>query len=158
MWLKRFGLFVWSPLFHRKFSSLAYLGSWRSTNHGLWYESTLLNTINCCPCSIFLVQHLYMGRSPPVFTEMRVLHQTTDDDHLVLELGMNFRTADDMSAILAVKLSKRLGFGMRAKLHLMRMHVEGKVLIGVKFLRHWPFLVLVHVYINLETFFNVFLF
>ncbi|CAL5411848.1 unnamed protein product [Camellia sinensis] len=26
--------------------------------------------------------HLYMGRSPPVFTEMRVLHQTTDDDHL----------------------------------------------------------------------------
>ncbi|KAL7218521.1 hypothetical protein ACSBR2_011728 [Camellia fascicularis] len=87
-----------------------------------------------------VVQHLYMGRSPPVFTEMRVLHQTTDDDHLVLELGMNFRTADDMSAILAVKLSKRLGFGMRAKLHLMGMHVEGKVLIGVKFLRHWPFL------------------
>ncbi|CAL5393103.1 unnamed protein product [Camellia sinensis] len=70
--------------------------------------------------------HLYMGRSPPVFTEMRVLHQTTDDDHLVLGLGMNFRTADDMSAILAVKLSKRLGFGMRAKLHLMGMHVEGK--------------------------------
>ncbi|XP_028124101.1 uncharacterized protein LOC114321156 [Camellia sinensis] len=74
-----------------------------------------------------VVQHLYMGRSPPVFTEMRVLHQTTDDDHLVLELGMNFRTADDMSAILAVKLSKRLGFGMREKLHLMGMHVEGKM-------------------------------
>ncbi|CAL5392214.1 unnamed protein product [Camellia sinensis] len=49
-----------------------------------------------------------MGRSPPVFTEMRVLHQTTDDDHLVLELGMNFRTADDMSAILAVKLSMNI--------------------------------------------------
>ncbi|KAI7982119.1 C2 domain-containing protein [Camellia lanceoleosa] len=75
-----------------------------------------------------VVQHLYMGRSPPVFTEMRVLHQTTDDDHLVLELGMNFRTADDRSAILAVKLSKRLGFRMRAKLHLMGMHVEGKVI------------------------------
>ncbi|KAK2997747.1 hypothetical protein RJ639_026304 [Escallonia herrerae] len=87
-----------------------------------------------------VVQHLYMGRSPPMFTEMRVLHQSTGDDHLVFELGMNFRTADDMSAILAVKLRKRLGFGMWAKLHLMGMHVEGKVLVGVKFLRRWPFL------------------
>ncbi|CAL5428763.1 unnamed protein product [Camellia sinensis] len=50
-----------------------------------------------------------------------------------------------MSAILAVKLSKRLGFGMREKLHLMGMHVEGKVLIGVKFHRHWPFLGLLRV-------------
>ncbi|KAL6975558.1 acetolactate synthase [Sarracenia purpurea var. burkii] len=86
------------------------------------------------------VQHLYLGRSPPLFTEMRVLRQSNDDDHLVLELGVNFRTADDMSAILSVKLRKRLGFGMRTKLHLMGMHVEGKVLIGVKFIRHWPFL------------------
>ena len=45
----------------------------------------------------------------------------------VLELGINVHTADDMSAILAVKLRKRLGFGMWAKLHLMGMHVEGKV-------------------------------
>lgn len=47
----------------------------------------------------------------------------------VLELGMNFLTADDMSAILAVKLRRRLGFGMNAKLHLTGMHVEGKVQI-----------------------------
>lgn len=40
---------------------------------------------------------------------------------------MNFRTADDMSAILGVKLRKRLGFGMWTKLHLLGMHVEGKV-------------------------------
>jgi hypothetical protein len=40
---------------------------------------------------------------------------------------MNFLTADDMSAILAVKLRKRLGFGMTAKLHITGMHVEGKV-------------------------------
>lgn len=45
----------------------------------------------------------------------------------VLGLGMNFLTADDMSAILAVKLRRRLGFGMWAKLHLTGMHVEGKV-------------------------------
>ncbi|KAJ7981942.1 C2 domain containing protein [Quillaja saponaria] len=86
------------------------------------------------------VQHLYLGRNPPMFTEIRVIRQCTDDDHLVLELGMNFLSADDMSAILAVKLRKRLGFGMCAKLHITGMHVEGKVLIGVKFLQGWPFL------------------
>ncbi|KAL5564702.1 hypothetical protein UlMin_027866 [Ulmus minor] len=86
------------------------------------------------------VQHLYLGRNPPMFTEIRVLPQSTDGDHLVLELGMNFLSADDMSAILAVKLRNRLGFGMWAKLHVTGMHVEGKVLIGVKFLREWPFL------------------
>lgn len=45
---------------------------------------------------------------------------------------MNFLSADDMSAILAVKLRKRLGFGMWAKLHITGMHVEGKVW-------HWNF-------------------
>ncbi|KAH7845868.1 hypothetical protein Vadar_006863 [Vaccinium darrowii] len=29
---------------------------------------------------------------------------------------------------------------MWAKLSLLGMHVEGKVLVGVKFLWHWPFL------------------
>ncbi|KAK7335043.1 hypothetical protein VNO80_26813 [Phaseolus coccineus] len=86
-----------------------------------------------------VVQQLYLGRNPPLFTEIRVLRQT-EDDHLVLELGMNFLTADDMSAILAVKLRKRLGFGMWAKLHITGMHIEGKILVGVKFLPTWPFL------------------
>ncbi|KAB2043748.1 hypothetical protein ES319_D01G040200v1 [Gossypium barbadense] len=87
-----------------------------------------------------VVQHLYLGRNPPLITEVRVLRECSDDDHLVLELGMNFLTADDMSAILAVKLRKRLGFGMWAKLHVTGMHVEGKVLVGVKFIRKWPFI------------------
>ncbi|TQD85531.1 hypothetical protein C1H46_028897 [Malus baccata] len=87
-----------------------------------------------------VVQHLYLGRNAPILTDMRVVRQSTDDDHLVLELGLNFLTADDMIAILAVKLRKRLGFGMWAKLNITGMHVEGKVLIGVKFLRRWPFL------------------
>ncbi|KAK9078189.1 hypothetical protein SSX86_002246 [Deinandra increscens subsp. villosa] len=86
------------------------------------------------------VQNLYMGRSPPMITEMRVCRQSTGDDHLVLELGLNFKTADDMSAILAAKLTKRLGFGMSAKMHITGMHVEGKVLVGIKFLPKWPFL------------------
>lgn len=87
-----------------------------------------------------VVQHLYLGRNPPLFTEIRVLRDSTEDDHLVLELGLNFLTADDMSAILAAKLRKRLGFGIVAKMHLTGMHVEGKVLVGVKFLRSWPFI------------------
>ncbi|XP_058101109.1 C2 domain-containing protein At1g53590-like isoform X2 [Magnolia sinica] len=83
---------------------------------------------------------MYLGRNPPVFTEIRVIGQSVDDDHLVMELGMSFLSADDMSATLAVKLRKRLGFGMWAKMHITGMHVEGKVLVGVKFLRQWPFL------------------
>ncbi|XP_065861643.1 C2 domain-containing protein At1g53590-like isoform X2 [Euphorbia lathyris] len=87
-----------------------------------------------------VVQHMYLGRTPPMFTDMRVLRQFTGDDHLVLELGMSLCTADDMSAVLAIKLRRRLGFGMWTKLHITSMHVEGKVLVGVKFLSHWPFL------------------
>ncbi|XP_071727144.1 C2 domain-containing protein At1g53590-like [Rutidosis leptorrhynchoides] len=87
-----------------------------------------------------VIQTLYLGRCPPIFTEMRVCRQSTGDDHLVLELGMNFRSADDMNAILEVKLTKRLGFGMWTKMHLTGIHVEGKVLVGVKFLPKWPFI------------------
>ncbi|CAA6671268.1 unnamed protein product [Spirodela intermedia] len=72
-----------------------------------------------------VVQHLYLGRSPPAFTDIRVVHPSADDDHLVLELGMNFLSADDMSSVLAVKLRKRLGFGIWAKLHVTGIHVEG---------------------------------
>lgn len=87
-----------------------------------------------------VVQHLYLGRSPPMFTDIRVLCESTDDDHLLLELGLNFLAADDMSAVIAVKLRKRLGFGIWAKMHVKGMRVEGKVLVGVKFIQHWPFI------------------
>ncbi|GAA0149233.1 hypothetical protein LIER_36891 [Lithospermum erythrorhizon] len=86
------------------------------------------------------VQHLYLGRSPPMFTEMRVLSEPGEDDHLVLELGMSFVTAGDMSSLLAIKLRKALGLGMVAKLHLLGLHIEGKVLVGVKFIRKWPYI------------------
>ncbi|CAM0145471.1 unnamed protein product [Urochloa decumbens] len=86
------------------------------------------------------VQELYMGRNPPMFISMRVLPETSDDDHLVLELGMNFLSAEDMSAVLAMQLHKSVGLGMTANMHLTSMHVEGKILVGVKFVRSWPFL------------------
>ena len=30
-----------------------------------------------------VVEHLYLGRNPPMITEMRILRESTDDDHLV---------------------------------------------------------------------------
>ncbi|PUZ37339.1 hypothetical protein GQ55_9G111700 [Panicum hallii var. hallii] len=86
------------------------------------------------------VQELYMGRNPPMFTSMRVLPETSDDDHLVLELGMNFLSAEDTSVVLAMQLHKSVGLGITANMHLTSMHVEGKILVGVKFVRSWPFL------------------
>lgn len=44
-----------------------------------------------------------------------------------MEMGMNFLAADDMKTILAVKLRKRLGFGIWAKMHVTGMHIEGRV-------------------------------
>lgn len=86
------------------------------------------------------IQSLYLGRNPPMFTDIRVVSQSTDDDHLVLELRMNFLAADDMDARMAVQLRKRLGFGITANMHITGMHIEGKVLVGVRFLRQWPFI------------------
>ncbi|KAG6483372.1 C2 domain-containing protein At1g53590-like [Zingiber officinale] len=87
-----------------------------------------------------VMQHIYLGRTPPMFTDIRILQESADDDHLVLKLGMNFLSADDMSAKLAVQLRKRLGFGITTMMHITGMQVEGKVLVGVKFLRQWPFI------------------
>ncbi|KAL0906200.1 hypothetical protein M5K25_024674 [Dendrobium thyrsiflorum] len=87
-----------------------------------------------------VVEHLYLGRNPPMFTDIRVLGQSSDDDHLVLELGMSFLSAKDMNAIVSVQLRKTLGLGIWTNIHLTGMHVEGKVLVGVKFLRQWPFI------------------
>ncbi|KAF3328830.1 C2 domain-containing protein [Carex littledalei] len=86
------------------------------------------------------VKKLYMGRSPPMLTDMRVLQESSDGDHLVMELGMNFLAADDMSVVLQATLRKRIGLGIPANMHITGMHVEGKVLVGVKFIRQWPFL------------------
>ncbi|ONK69964.1 uncharacterized protein A4U43_C05F28790 [Asparagus officinalis] len=86
------------------------------------------------------VRHLYLGRNPPTFTEIRVLHEPDGDDDMILELGLNFISAEDIDAELVVQLRKRLGFGMRAKMHVTGMHVEGKILVGLKFIDHWPFI------------------
>lgn len=37
-----------------------------------------------------VMQHLYLGRSPPLLTDMRVLRQSTGDDHLVYLQNLGF--------------------------------------------------------------------
>ena len=59
MQLKRFGPYVWNRLFHRKFSFLSYLGSWRSTNPGQLYESTHLD--NLCILHILILSVTLIG-------------------------------------------------------------------------------------------------
>ncbi|KAI4321782.1 hypothetical protein MLD38_035125 [Melastoma candidum] len=86
------------------------------------------------------LQHLYLGKKPPLITDIRIIHQSNGDDHLVLQLGANFVSADDISAVFAVKLRKALGFGMWTRLNMTSMQTEGKVRIGMKFIPTWPFI------------------
>ncbi|PKU70039.1 C2 domain-containing protein At1g53590-like [Dendrobium catenatum] len=79
-----------------------------------------------------VVEHLYLGRNPPMFTDIRVLGQSYDDDHLVLELGMSFLSVKDMNAILSVQLRKTLGLAIWTNIHLAGMHLEGKVIYGAR--------------------------
>lgn len=74
----------------------------------------------------------YDGLKTLLMTSCGTIFVSTEVDliiHLVqvMELGINFLAADDMSGILEIQLRKRLGFGMWAKLHVTGMHVEGKV-------------------------------
>ncbi|KAI3982442.1 hypothetical protein MKX01_041280 [Papaver californicum] len=46
----------------------------------------------------------------------------------------------DINALIAVKLRIRLGFGMWTKLHMTGIHVEGKILVGLKFIPQYPYL------------------
>ena len=60
-----------------------------------------------------------------------------------------FRFLKSQSAILAVKLRKRLGFGMWEKLHITGMHVEGKVW-------QWNFDFIVTHFLSIKFFFLLF--
>lgn len=75
-----------------------------------------------------------------MFTGVRTLEQTFDDDHLVMDLCLDFLAAEDMDAVLTVQMRRRLGLGISTNIHISRLHIEGKVRVGVKFLNKWPFL------------------
>ncbi|XP_048134072.1 C2 domain-containing protein At1g53590-like [Rhodamnia argentea] len=86
-----------------------------------------------------LVQCLCLGSNPPTFTEVHVFRNSHENEGWVIEVGINFCAVDHMRSILAIKLRDRLGRGMWVKLDMKNLYVDGKVLIMVNFLNHWPF-------------------
>ncbi|KAJ7533904.1 hypothetical protein O6H91_13G069900 [Diphasiastrum complanatum] len=87
-----------------------------------------------------VLQRLTLGRTPPMITGIRALEQGTEDDHLVLEACMEFVAADDMAAVVAIQMRKYLTFGLWTTVHVSKLHLEGKVRVGVRFLGEWPFM------------------
>ncbi|KAH9534804.1 hypothetical protein CY35_17G022800 [Sphagnum magellanicum] len=85
-----------------------------------------------------IVQHLYLGKNPPIITMVRALEDCVDGDHLMMEAAMEFGASQDMSAVLAVQIRRRLGLGIWTSFHISNVHLEGKVKIGVKFVDGWP--------------------
>lgn len=86
------------------------------------------------------LQHLYLGKRPPMFTGVRTVEHNFDDDHLVMDLCLDFLAAEDMDAVLTVQMRRRIGLGISTNIHISRLQIEGKVRVGVKFLNKWPFL------------------
>jgi Ca2+-dependent lipid-binding protein len=56
----------------------------------------------------------------------------------MMEAAMEFGASQDMSAVLAVQIRRRLGLGIWTSFHISNVHLEGKVKIGVKFVDGWP--------------------
>lgn len=91
VWFPSFSLVLWfifSILWH--FTSNCYFNKvflWQS--HLVPLSRHSYRSILCSlPDVVILqskasIQELYMGRNPPIFTSMRVLPETSDDDHLV---------------------------------------------------------------------------
>ncbi|BFI23769.1 hypothetical protein MPTK2_1g05270 [Marchantia polymorpha subsp. ruderalis] len=85
-----------------------------------------------------VLEKICLGRNPPVFTMLRCGRNPTDGDHLVLEMGMMFVAAGDMSAVIAVQMKKRVGFGIWTSLNISNVQIEGKLRVGVRFTSGWP--------------------
>ncbi|CAM6013078.1 unnamed protein product [Sphagnum balticum] len=85
-----------------------------------------------------IVQHLFLGKNPPIITMIRALEDSVDGDHLMMEAAMEFGASQDMSAVLAVQIRRRLGLGIWTSFHISNVHLEGKVKIGLKFVDGWP--------------------
>ncbi|KAH8935387.1 hypothetical protein BDL97_17G024500 [Sphagnum fallax] len=56
----------------------------------------------------------------------------------MMEAAMEFGASQDMSAVLAVQIRRRLGLGIWTSFHISNVHLEGKVKIGLKFVDGWP--------------------
>ncbi|KAI5067237.1 hypothetical protein GOP47_0017765 [Adiantum capillus-veneris] len=59
---------------------------------------------------------------------------------VVMDFFLDFAAAEDMIAILSVQIAKSVGLGITTNIHISRLHIEGKVRVGVKFSKSWPFI------------------
>ncbi|GBG77603.1 hypothetical protein CBR_g24050 [Chara braunii] len=87
-----------------------------------------------------VLKSLKLGSSPPVVLQMRVFEEPNEDDHAVVEMVVEFLAADDMVAELQARVRKRVGLGVWATAYASDLHLEGKVLVGLKFLPGFPFI------------------
>ncbi|MCO5571478.1 hypothetical protein L7F22_025218 [Adiantum nelumboides] len=81
-----------------------------------------------------------LGREPPKFMGVRTLQHLSGDDDLVMDFFLDFAAAEDMTAVLSVQLARSVGLGITTNIHISRLHIEGKVRVGIKFSRSWPFI------------------
>ncbi|KAH7422644.1 hypothetical protein KP509_12G018500 [Ceratopteris richardii] len=57
-----------------------------------------------------------------------------------MDFFLDFAAAEDMIAILGVQVRRRLGFGIKTNIHISKLQIEGKVRIGIKFSKSFPFI------------------
>ncbi|CAM6104983.1 unnamed protein product [Calypogeia fissa] len=127
-WLNSVVKTMW-PIFLEKFASgdfLMRLAPWFLEKYKPWTAKKVV------------LQKLYLGKNPPVFTLFRAGRNPTDGDHLVLEMAMNFSSSKDMQAALAVQMRKRLGFGIWTSIHISNIQIEGNLKVGIRFTKGWP--------------------
>eukprot|EP00246_Nothoceros_aenigmaticus_P001833 TRINITY_DN12501_c0_g1_i1.p1 TRINITY_DN12501_c0_g1~~TRINITY_DN12501_c0_g1_i1.p1 ORF type:complete len:835 (+),score=155.95 TRINITY_DN12501_c0_g1_i1:198-2702(+) len=86
-----------------------------------------------------VLHHLFLGSRPPLIESIRAIEKPSEGYTMVLDVQMNFVAARDMSAVLAVQLRKRLGFGLWTTFHLSNLQLEGKVRLGLKVTSEFPF-------------------
>jgi Ca2+-dependent lipid-binding protein len=85
-----------------------------------------------------LVQSMRLGNTPPIITMIRILAQPMEGDDLAIEASLEFLADKHMSSVLAVQVRRRIGLGLWTTVHISNVHLEGKVRIGIKFVKGWP--------------------
>lgn len=84
------------------------------------------------------VSDIFLGKSPPIVTMIRMLDDPVDGDHLAVEASIEWMAAKDMAAVVDVQFLRRISFGIRTTVHICNLCLKGKVKAGIKFKNGWP--------------------
>lgn len=88
---------------------------------------------------VFL-QQLFLGSAPPHIASARILTTHGYDDHVVLEMAGEFVASQDMYAVIVGQPYRLYSLGLKGACRVSKVIIEGKVLVGMKFLPEWPFI------------------